>query len=77
MKHRLTTDMRLVAPHSPKLAKPTSHIGDVVRNNFKNLKPAMTVEDLQKNIIKEFGSDVTQKNYLKKADRGLWNSKKS
>lgn len=36
----------------------------------------MTVEDLQKNIIKEFGSDVTQKSYLKKADRGLWNSEK-
>lgn len=37
----------------------------------------MTVEDLQKNIIKEFGSEVTQKNYLKKADRGLWNSEKN
>ncbi len=36
----------------------------------------MTVEDLQKNIIKEFGSDVTQKSYLKKADRGLWDSEK-
>ncbi len=34
----------------------------------------MTVEELQKNIIKEFGSEVTQKNYLKKADRGLWKS---
>ena len=36
----------------------------------------MTVEDLQKNIIKEFGSEVTQKNFIKKADRGLWNSEK-
>ncbi|MEA3273401.1 MAG: class I SAM-dependent methyltransferase [Patescibacteria group bacterium] len=36
----------------------------------------MAVEDLQQNIIKEFGSDVTQENYLKKADRGLWNSEK-
>jgi ubiquinone/menaquinone biosynthesis C-methylase UbiE len=40
------------------------------------LKPFMTVEDLQKNIIKEFGSDITQKSYLKKADRGLWNCEK-
>ncbi len=36
----------------------------------------MTVENLQKNIIKEFGSEITQKNYLKKANRGLWNSEK-
>ena len=36
----------------------------------------MAIEQLQEKIIKEFGSDVTQKDYLKKANRGLWNSEK-
>lgn len=36
----------------------------------------MTLEELQNKIIEEFGSDVTQASYLKKADRGLWNSEK-
>ncbi len=36
----------------------------------------MKLETLQKKIIKEFGSDATQANYLKKADRGLWDSEK-
>ena len=36
----------------------------------------MSITDLQKNIIKEFGSDVTQKKYLTKALDGLWNSEK-
>lgn len=36
----------------------------------------MTIENLQNKIIEEFGSDVTQERYLKKADKGLWESEK-
>lgn len=36
----------------------------------------MAVEDLQRSIIKEFGSDVTQKKYLKNAKTWLWDSEK-
>ncbi|MDA3814986.1 MAG: class I SAM-dependent methyltransferase [Patescibacteria group bacterium] len=36
----------------------------------------MTLENLQNKIIEEFGSDVTQESYLKKADRGLWESER-
>lgn len=36
----------------------------------------MSLEKLQNKIIKEFGSDVTQKSYLKRADRGLWAAEK-
>ncbi len=36
----------------------------------------MTTEKLQNKIIEEFGSRVTQESYLKKADKGLWESEK-